>query len=363
MRFFLTSRLTLCKQPRLSVNIIGKTGTTTLLFYRQQFSAITRKGKKMKDGLYAKIQTNKGDILLNLYYDKTPLTVINFVSLTEGTMHLGGAGKPTGNPFYDGLKFHRVINDFMIQGGCPLGTGTGGPGYTFADECIPGLRFDKPALLAMANAGPGTNGSQFFITHVPTPHLNGKHTIFGMVVEGFDVVYSIEGNDTIEQVEIIRVGKAAENFKTGQPAFDEAEQAIEGEKQKAEQEEQEKIKKVIMEKWPEASKTQTGMYFVVTKEGEGDTPKSGNSISAHYSGTLLANDRKFDSSYDRGEPIQFEVGVGRVIPGWDEALIDMKRGEKRTLIIPPNLAYGERGAGGVIPPNAWLVFDVELIDF
>jgi len=317
----------------------------------------------MNDGLYAKIQTNKGDILVELYHDKTPLTVTNFVSLAEGTMHLGGAGKATGTPFYDDLKFHRVINDFMIQGGCPLGTGTGGPGYNFADECIPELCFDKPGLLAMANSGPGTNGSQFFITHVPTPHLNGKHTIFGRVAEGMDVVNSIEGDDIIEHITIIRSGSAAENFKTGQEGFDEAEQAIEENKRKAEKKEQEKIKKIIEEKWSGASCTETGMYFVVTEEGEGDTPESGNSITAHYSGRLLANDKKFDSSYDRGEPIQFEVGVGRVIPGWDEALIDMKRGEKRTLIIPPTLAYGERGAGGVIPPNAWLVFDVELVDF
>jgi len=317
----------------------------------------------MNDGLYAKIQTNKGDILVELYHDKTPLTVTNFVSLAEGTMHLGGAGKATGTPFYDGLKFHRVINDFMIQGGCPLGTGTGGPGYNFADECIADLRFDRPGLLAMANAGPGTNGSQFFITHVPTPHLNGKHTIFGQVAEGMDVVNSIVGDDTIERVEIIRVGSAAENFKTGQPAFDEAEQAIDGNKKKAEEAERNKIAEQIKEKWSDAKITESGMYFVVTREGEGDKPKSGDNISAHYSGRLFANDKKFDSSYDRGEPIQFEVGVGRVIPGWDEALIDMKRGEKRTLIIPPNLAYGEQGAGGVIPPNAWLIFDVELVDF
>ena len=318
--------------------------------------------QKMKDGLYAKIQTNKGDILLKLYYDKTPLTAINFVSLAEGTMYLD-TGKATGTPFYDGLKFHRVIDDFMIQGGCPLGTGTGGPGYTFADECIPELRFDKPGLLAMANAGPGTNGSQFFITHVPTPHLNGKHTIFGRVIEGQDVINSIQQNDTIEHVGIIRVGKEAEQFKTGQVAFDKARQDIQEEQRKAGKEEQENTIEMIKKRWPEARHTHTGMYFLVTKEGEGETPTAGTTISAHYTGRLLANGRKFDSSYDRGEPIKFQVGVGRVIRGWDEALIHMKRGEKRTLIIPPNLAYGERGAGGAIPPNAWLVFDVELVDF
>ncbi len=321
------------------------------------------KDKKMKDGLYAKIQTDKGDILLKLYYDKTPLTVINFVSLAEGSMKLGGAPKPIGTPFYDGLKFHRVIKDFMIQGGCPLGTGTGGPGYTFADEIVPELRFDQPGILAMANAGPNTNGSQFFITHVPTPHLNGKHTIFGRVVEGQNVVDSIAQDDVINHVEIIRVGSKAKNFKTGQDAFDAAQRKIEKEKQKAEKEEQDKIIKMIKKKWPKVRHTHSGMYFVVTREGEGETPKPGTTITAHYTGRLLANGRKFDSSYDRGEPIKFEVGVGKVIRGWDEALIHMKRGEKRTLIIPPKLAYGERGAGGVIPPNAWLVFDVELVDF
>ena len=317
----------------------------------------------MTDGLYAKIHTDKGDILLKLYYDKTPLTIINFVSLAEGTMHLGGATKAMGTPFYDDLKFHRVIDNFMVQGGCPLGTGTGGPGYTFADECLPELRFDRPGLLAMANAGPGTNGSQFFITHVPTPHLNGKHTIFGEVIESQDIVNKIKQNDTIQKVEIIRVGKDAENFKTGQDAFDQAKQDIEGKKGSSKKDKLAKTIKKIKQKWPDVRHTHTGMYFIITGEGKGETPEPGTTISVHYTGRLLENNQKFDSSYDRGEPISFEVGVGKVIRGWDEALVRMKRGEKRTLIIPPELAYGERGAGGVIPPNAWLVFDVELVDF
>ncbi|WP_208597670.1 peptidylprolyl isomerase [Desulfogranum mediterraneum] len=317
----------------------------------------------MKDGLYAKIATNKGDILLKLYYDKTPLTVINFVGLAEGSLELGGADKPTGTPFYDGLAFHRVINNFMIQGGCPLGTGTGGPGYTFPDEFDPALKHDRPGILSMANAGPGTNGSQFFITHLPTPHLDGKHTVFGKVLEGQEVVNAISQGDTIETIEIIRKGKAAEQFKTDQAAFDGAVAEIKGAKNDQLKEEQEEIAKQIKNKWPNAKKTRSGLYYQVEQEGSGPTPKAGTTISAHYTGRLLANNRKFDSSYDRNEPIQFPVATGRVIPGWDEALSQMKRGEKRTLIIPPDLAYGEQGAGGVIPPNAWLVFDVELVDF
>jgi FKBP-type peptidyl-prolyl cis-trans isomerase len=341
------------------------------VFIQQPVSATTEQGeapqktkeKNMQDGLYAKISTPKGDILLNLYYDKTPLTIINFVGLTEGTLIYGGAEKPTGIRFYDGLKFHRVINDFMVQGGCPLGTGTGGPGYTFADEFDPELRFTGPGILAMANSGPGTNGSQFFITHVATPHLNGKHTIFGNVVEGQDIVDSISQNDEIKSVEIIRVGEKAENFKTDQEAFDAIQEKMKKGQGNAAADEEKKTIKMIKQKWPNAHFSNSGLYWVVDQEGKGDKPASGTMISAHYTGRLLSNGQKFDSSYDRGEPIQFEVGEGRVIKGWDQALSNMRKGEKRTLIIPPELAYGSQGAGGVIPPDAWLVFDVELVDF
>ncbi len=342
------------------------------IFIQQPVSATTEQGEalqttkenNMQDGLYAKISTNKGEILLNLYYDKTPLTVINFIGLTEGTLIYGGAEKPTGIRFYDGLKFHRVIPNFMIQGGCPLGTGTGGPGYTFADEVDSGLSFTGPGLLAMANAGPGTNGSQFFITHVSTPHLNGKHTIFGKVMEGSQqIVDSIAQDDEIKSIEIIRVGEKAKNFKTDQEAFEQIQEEMKKGQQGATKDKKKETIKMIKQKWPNAHFSNSGLYWVVDQEGAGDKPAQGATISAHYSGRLLSNDQKFDSSYDRGEPIQFEVGVGRVIKGWDQALSNMRKGEKRTLIIPPELAYGSQGAGGVIPPDAWLVFDVELVDF
>ena len=317
----------------------------------------------MKDGLYAKIATDKGDILLKLFYTKTPLTVINFVGLAEGTLQLGEASKPLGRPFYDGLTFHRVIANFMIQGGCPLGTGTGGPGYTFPDEFDPSLRHDTPGILSMANAGPGTNGSQFFITHVPTPHLDGKHTVFGKVVDGQSVVDRIDRGDVIKTVTIVRVGKEAEAFQTNQAAFEAALGSIKDRESKVLKEQKDKIQKMVKEQWPKAVETKSGLYYQVEQKGEGEPPATGTVISAHYTGRLLVGNRKFDSSYDRGEPIAFPVGTGRVIRGWDEALSQMTKGEKRTLIIPPELAYGERGAGGVIPPNAWLVFDVELVDF
>lgn len=319
----------------------------------------TMKETTMKDGLYAKISTSKGDILLELFYDKTPLTVINFAGLATGELDPGKKGKP----FYDGLNFHRVIKGFMIQGGCPLGTGSGGPGYTFPDEIVPSLKHKGPGVLSMANAGPNTNGSQFFITHVATPHLDGKHTVFGQVIEGQNVVDTIEQGDKINHIEIIRVGKAAEQFKTNQQAFDNTLMAAKAAGAKTQKAEHQEIEKVIRSRWSKAKETPSGLYYQVEKEGSGATPAPGTIIKAHYTGKLLANDRVFDSSKQRGEPIAFAVGTGQVIKGWDEALLSMKKGEERILILPPELAYGARGAGGVIPPNAWLVFEVELVDF
>lgn len=333
------------------------------LFFCSGHVASSAEEINMKDGLYAKINTNKGAILLKLHYDKTPLTVINFAGLAEGSLHLGDSGKAVGIPFYNGLTFHRVIADFMIQGGCPLGTGTGGPGYTFPDEFDRSLRHDGPGVLSMANAGPGTNGSQFFITHLATPHLDDRHTVFGRVVEGQEVVDSIRTGDSIETVEIIRVGTEAEAFSTDQAAFDAALQAIKGNAIQAEKDQREKIVANIRERWPKATRTSSGLYYEVIEQGQGDVPARGTTVHVHYSGRLLENNRKFDSSYDRGEPIAFPVGTGRVIQGWDEALSQMQQGEKRTLIIPPELAYGAQGAGGVIPPDAWLVFDVEMVRF
>ena len=313
----------------------------------------------LQDGLYARIQTDKGDILLELYYKQTPLTVINFAGLAEGYLPAGGKNK--GTPFYDGLKFHRVIKNFMIQGGDPLGNGTGGPGYSFPDEFVPSLKHDGPGVLSMANAGPDTNGSQFFITHLATPHLNGKHTVFGRVVKGQEVVDSIRQGDVIRTVEILRIGKEAREFTTDKTAFD---QALARSSEKGEQnirEQAEQNESTIKDKWPEAVRTASGMWQLVTEKGSGEPPAPGSTISVHYTGRLLENNRKFDSSYDRGEPIRFKVGTGRVIPGWDKALLTMNKGEKRVLIIPPDLAYGSRGVPGAIPPDAWLVFDVELI--
>lgn len=317
---------------------------------------------QLDDGLYAKFNTSKGEIICILELEKTPLTVANFVGLAEGSKELGGGAKMKGDNFYDGLKFHRVIPEFMVQGGCPLGSGTGGPGYTFPDEIDSSLTHSGPGILSMANAGPGTNGSQFFITHVPTPWLDGKHTVFGNVVSGMDVVNSIAQDDVINSIEILRVGKKAEGYTADQAAFDNLLADHEKNQLAKANEAVTKDLETIKTNWPDAITTPSGLQFVVVTEGEGDdTPAAGAMVKAHYTGKLL-DGTKFDSSYDRGTPIDFPVGQGRVIKGWDEAFLSMKKGEKRVLIIPPELGYGVQGRGP-IPANAYMIFDVELVDF
>jgi peptidylprolyl isomerase len=310
-------------------------------------------------GMYAKIETNRGEILLNLEFEKTPMTVCNFVGLAEGKIK--NNAKALGTPYYDGLKFHRVINRFMIQGGDPQGNGSGGPGYKFDDEIDPSLKHSGPGILSMANAGPGTNGSQFFITHVATPHLDGKHTVFGKVVKGQNVVNLIKQNDVMKKVNILRVGAKAKAFKADTQTFKDLQASAGSRKMAAAKKAAEKDLNMIKSKYPNAQKTSSGLMYIVTQKGSGtEKPSKGSNIKVHYTGKLL-NGRTFDSSLQRG-PFSFNVGVGRVIKGWDEGLMDMVKGEKRTLIIPPELGYGARGAGGVIPPNAWLLFDVELLE-
>lgn len=313
--------------------------------------------QNLEDGLYARISTNRGDIILRLEYEKTPLTVINFAGLAEGTHK---SATRAGKPFYDGLKFHRVIDDFMIQGGDPAGNGSGGPGYKFPDEIDGTLRHSGPGILSMANSGPGTNGSQFFITHKETPWLDGKHTVFGRVVQGQDVVNKIKQGDTIKKMTIIRQGEKARAFATDQAAFDRGLGVSSERAAKRVEEEKKAVFARIDQLLPGAQKSASGIFYKVMKKGAGAKPASGNLVSVHYTGLLL-DGQVFDSSVKRGTPFEFQVGRGRVIRGWDETVLDMQEGEKRTVVLPPELAYGERGAGGVIPPNAFLLFEIELL--
>ncbi|TDP01494.1 peptidylprolyl isomerase [Flavobacterium sp. 245] len=326
------------------------------------------------DGIFATISTSKGDIVVSLEYVKAPITVANFISLAEGTNPNVKVEKLKGKPFYDGLKFHRVINDFMIQGGDPDGNGSGGPGYSFKDEFTEELKFDKGGILAMANSGPATNGSQFFITHKDTPWLNGKHTIFGHVVSGMDNVNKIVQGDIMNKITITRKGAAAKKFDAVKVLADDV---------KKEAAKKDEAKKVIATKAAyfaatkaKATTTASGLKYVITQKGTGVKGAEGSTIYFHYAGYFedgnlfdssiakVAKDYgKYDANRDAGGGYKaFPFTVGKkdgMIPGFIEALDMMTDGEKAIFFLPSNLAYGEKGAGGVIPPNATLIFEIE----
>ncbi|MFD1095486.1 peptidylprolyl isomerase [Salegentibacter chungangensis] len=344
---------------------------------------------ELEDGMYAEFETTMGTFVTELYYDQTPITVASFVSLAEGTNTMVDSTYKN-KEYYDGLIFHRVIDGFVIQGGDPSGTGSGGPGYRFPDETTDSLRHDSTGILSMANAGPGTNGSQFFITLAPTPNLNGRHTVFGKVVKGLDVVEAIGKVDTdqmdrpreevvMKEVEIIRKGKKAKGFDAPNVFKDKLQQI---------QDEKEATKKRITEakmknadrfeelkEKAESLDSGLGIYF--EKEGEGATPKNGDMVNVSYAG-YFADGTLFDTSR---EELAREMGVfnqtrkdqngygpmttkfgpdAPMIPGFKEGIQQMQVGDKAVLFIPSHLGYGERGAGGVIPPNTDLIFEVEM---
>lgn len=308
----------------------------------------------MENGIYAKFNTSKGSILVKLTHDLTPGTVGNFVALAEGNME--NKVKPQGQKFYDGLTFHRVIPDFMIQGGCPKGTGTGDPGYKFDDEFHPSLKHDRPGVLAMANSGPASNGSQFYITHVPTSWLDGKHTVFGHVIEGQDIVDAVAQGDALENVEIIRVGEEAEKFNAI-----EAFVGLKGARLKRDAALKAESEAKMEQLAAGFDKTDSGLRYKMINKGDGKKAEAGKTVAVHYEGSL-ENGKVFDSSYPRKKPIEFRLGQGQVIEGWDEGIALLQVGDKARFVIPSDLAYGASGAGGVIPPNATLIFDVELME-
>ncbi|WP_268845880.1 peptidylprolyl isomerase [Flavobacterium aestivum] len=355
-----------------------------------------------QEGIYATIATNKGNITLQLFYQKAPVTVANFISLAEGKNPFVTNEKLKGKPFFDGLKFHRVIKDFMIQGGDPLGNGTGGPGYDFKDE-FNDSKFDKAGILAMANSGPATNGSQFFITHKDTPWLNGKHTIYGQVTQGMDVVNAIVQDDVITKITITRKGDSAKNFDAvkvfsdyfNNKAEDQKKQAIiDAENKKKQAAIDAEAKKVYLATYApvikaksayiaaekaKATTSSTGLAYSVITKGTGVKPADGSTFYFKYSG-YFEDGTLFDSAYeevakaygkfDANRATQngysrFPFQAGRkdgMIPGFIEGLSNMSYGEKAIIFIPSNLAYGERGAGGVIPPNTNLIFELEMFE-
>lgn len=316
-------------------------------------------------GIYATFMTDSGNIVVKLEHEKAPMTVCNFVGLAEGTME--NSAKPLGTPYYDGLKFHRVITkangdaqDFMIQGGDPQGTGSGGPGYKFADEFDESLKHDAPGMLSMANAGPGTNGSQFFITVAPTPWLDNRHTIFGKVVEGMDVANKIRKDNVINKLKIDRVGKDAQNFKADKKTFDSYLEGLEAKAKEKQQKELMEFVGWVKKEYPKAMIKKSGLAYIMETPGDGPEAKNGDEVSVHYDGKF-PDGKTFDNSYKRGEPISFKLGQGMVIPGWEEGIQLLSKGGKVKLIIPYWLAYGEQGRGP-IPPKATLIFDTEMME-
>jgi peptidylprolyl isomerase len=329
-------------------------------------------GKYKEDGIYAEIDTPKGLIVAKLFFEKAPMTVANFVGLAEGSIK--NSAKKPGEPFYDNGKFHRVVPDFVIQGGDPQGTGMGGPGYDFPNEIHSDLKHSKAGIMAMANAGPHTNGCQFYFTLQATPHLDGGYSVFGEVIQGLDFISKIAANDAIKTIRIVRQGDKAKAFDASEATFrkkvDEAKKNIKEQGQaklkEANKEVFEKAKKysALLEK--EKDKlitTKSGLkYYVLKKVEDAKKPAKGNEVTVNYIG-MFTDGEIFDSSFFRNQPFTFPVGVGKVIKGWDEGLMEMKKGEQYLFLIPPALGYGERGAGNVIPPNSMLVFFVELLNF
>ncbi|NBX38142.1 MAG: peptidylprolyl isomerase [Flavobacteriia bacterium] len=325
----------------------------------------------MADGLYVKFNTSKGEIICQLEYKKVPMTVANFVGLAEGKLTVDTT-KIT-KPFFNGLKFHRVIADFMIQGGDPAGNGSGGPGYKFYDEIDSSLKHLSPGILSMANSGPNTNGSQFFITHKATPWLDGKHTVFGKVVSGQDVVNAIQQNDVMTTVTIVRVGKEAKAFDA-QVAFDgkykklkEAEAVRMAAFAKiaamsdAEYNADFKTRVSAMDKSLGLTQSTSGLMYVIENPGEAYKPELGSKISLHYKGTFLATGEKFDASYDRNVPIDFNYQVQRMIPGFEEGIKLIGKGGKAKLYLPYRLAYGAQG-NQRIAGYSDLVFEIEMVN-
>ena len=354
------------------------------------------------EGIFATIATNKGDIVLELAYQKAPVTVANFIALAEGKNTFVTDDKLKGKPFFDGLKFHRVIKDFMIQGGDPSGNGSGGPGYAFKDE-FTDLKHNKPGILSMANSGPTTNGSQFFITHKETPWLDGKHTVFGHVTEGMNVVNSIAQNDVITKITIVRKGALAQKFDApkvfadyfNNKSEDQKKQDLINAENKAKKAALEaEAKKAYTEKYgpvvaakkaylaatkATATTTPSGLAYKIIEKGTGVKPANGTTFYFHYAG-YFEDGTLFDSSYEEVcksygkfdanraaqngyQAFPFEAGKkDGMIPGFIEGLENMAFGDKAVVFIPSNLAYGERGAGGVIPPNTMLIFELEMLE-
>lgn len=318
---------------------------------------------KQEDGLYAQISMEKGEILCRLDFEKAPLTVANFVGLAEGHYNKIGEG-----PYFDGLNFHRVELGFVIQGGDPAGNGTGGPGYEFPNEIHSELLHDRAGILSMANAGPDTNGSQFFITLGDASFLDGSYSVFGHVCEGLELVQKVQKGDSMKQVRILRKGAKAEAFRPSWEDFQAMIKKIDEKKHAAQGEVRETLLEHMSKTWPgkEIHHDDNGLSYIILEEGQGPSGSEAGAAeySMHYTLWVPQKDgsmAKLDSSIDRGEPLS--IRPEQVVKGWGLSLPQMCVGEKRALLIPGELGYGKRGSPPVIPPNSYLLFEMQTMSF
>ncbi len=314
--------------------------------------------------LLATIETNKGTITLELFYEQAPLTVSNFVGLATGVFAKENDSITKKGNYYDGLKFHRVVPNFVIQGGDPQGTGVGGPGYEFLNEIHPDLMHNKKGILSMANAGPDTNGSQFFITLSATPHLDGGYSVFGEVKEGIEVVENIQEGDIMNTITISATKKSkAETFlkEVSWESFQALNTQYKEEKQKKQDSLLADTITLIEKETPKLTKTEDGIFVYQIEEGTGQQVQPGDTVETHYELRLYGNEEVIDSSFSRDQTFEFQTNSRSVIQGWDIIVQTMRVGDKIRAVIPPNLGYGSEGIQGAIPGNSFLDFTIELV--
>ena len=336
------------------------------------FSACSAKKQVPGAGVFAWIKTDKGEILAQLEFEKAPLTVMNFVGLAEGRFNTPSS--PKGTPYFNGLSFHRVEPNFVIQGGDPEGNGTGGPGYEFPNEIDPSLNHDTEGILSMANAGPDTNGSQFFITLAQASFLNGSYSVFGRVVEGMEVVKKIKKGDKIQTIQIIRKGERAETFQPTWEQFQQLSAKILKDRStlavQQSQKMQEALEAFVQKQWQNIRferSSQDGLMYYIAQEGNGQTGEQTGNVERyqlHYTlwapgpdGTI----NKVDSSFDRGTPI--EIAPNQVIKAWGITMPQMQLNERRIILVMSELGYGKRGNPPRIQPNSPLLFEMEMVGF
>ncbi len=312
-------------------------------------------GRDLPAGLYAEIVTNRGEILIRLHPERAPLTVMNFVGLAEGTIDNDHA---PGRPFYDGLTFHRVEPGFVIQGGDPRGNGSGGPGYQFPTETHAELRHDRPGVVAMANSGPDTNGSQFYITKAPTPHLDGGYNVFGEVIEGMDVVTSIVAGDRMREVRIIRSGETATGYTASTEEFLQLVAQVEEEREAARRLAREASLRDLRDRYPTLQEDASGLLLARIRDGAGELPGQGQEIDVHIVWSL-PDGTQLDSTRDRDTPHRFIYLRDRLIPGLEMAIGTMKVGERTVALVPPDL--WSAGRPPMIPADSYVVFDIERL--